>query len=91
MLYESFGYPHMAFNNTYGLALVTQEVYDQTLDIITRPGGVQDQILTCRSQGAEGDPLELGNNATVNEACVNATNLAYTEIQGVFASSNVCT
>jgi hypothetical protein len=88
-LYEMPEYPHMAFNNTYGLETIPKEVYKAALDANYQTGGCQDQTLKCRELGAQGDPLELGNNATVNEACAAAFAFCFSKVQGVYAVSNV--
>jgi carboxypeptidase C (cathepsin A) len=62
-------YPHMAFNNTYGLQTINESVYDAAMLAYTKKGGVRDLINTCRQLAAEGDPTNQGNNVTVNLAC----------------------
>ena len=68
-LIQEPAYPEFAFNNTYGIQAINESTYRATLDAFNRPGGVKEQIETCRSLAAEGDPFNQGNNDTVNEAC----------------------
>jgi hypothetical protein len=84
-------YPDYAFNNTYGLQMIPKDVYEAAVAADVGPGGCQDQILECQKLGNEWDPLELGNNATVNAICANATGFCFSEVQGVYALSNVST
>ncbi|KAF2837047.1 alpha/beta-hydrolase [Patellaria atrata CBS 101060] len=65
-------YPHMAFNNTYGIQTVNETVYEAMLDALNRPGGCRDKINDCRAAAAIGDPSQRGLNDTVNEICQDA-------------------
>jgi len=42
----------------------------------------------CRALVAEGDPERFGNNETVNEACLAATNLCFFGIQGTYQATS---
>ena len=70
--YSLEGFPQYAYNNTYGVRFINETVYNQAIDSITMPGGVIDSTKQCRALGLEGDPAFLGNNCTVNDACMNA-------------------
>lgn len=73
LLYQTPSYADILYNNTYDLQVINQTVYDEAINSFTEPGGCRDLILACRTAAAQGDPLNLGNNATVNSACINAT------------------
>ncbi|CAJ2503139.1 Uu.00g105330.m01.CDS01 [Anthostomella pinea] len=81
------GYPTFAFNNTYGLEIYPEQVYDMVMGNITEPEtGCYALIDNCRALAAEGDPLSFGNNQTVNEACVAATNVCWGVVQGTYGA-----
>jgi len=85
---ESF--PEFAYKNTYGIQAYSQEIYDAARTNFTKPGGCADLIAACRAAAAEGDPLGYGNNETVNELCVGATNFCFGVVQGAYTTySNV--
>ena len=60
----------MAYNNTYGIQLINETTYVESLRGFAEPGGCLDRVSRCRALVAEGDPDFNGNNVTVNEACV---------------------
>ena len=73
LLTQELSYPHMAYNNTYGIQTINETLYQQAVDNFYRPQtGCKDLILYCQALAAEGDPLALGNNDTVNAACGDA-------------------
>ncbi|KAH7324232.1 Alpha/Beta hydrolase protein [Stachybotrys elegans] len=79
------GYPTFAFNNTYGLEIYPEDVYNQIMERVTdQDTGCYGLVDRCRALAAEGDPLSFGNNQTVNEACVAATQLCFVELQGAY-------
>ena len=84
------GWPEYYYNNTYGVHFLSEDQYNLVVDNITTPGGVVDLINQCRALGLAGDPMFLGNNETVNEAC----QLSFVQSEGVLLSSpalnNVC-
>lgn len=82
-LIQEPSYPHMAYNNTYGIQAINQSVYETAMTAFTQPGGVRDLIETCRTLAAEGDPENQGNNATVNSACSDA-NTATWDVEGPY-------
>ncbi|KAF2461314.1 Alpha/Beta hydrolase protein [Lineolata rhizophorae] len=66
------GYPEMAFNNTYGIQVINETVYNASLDAYYGEGGCHDQIAHCRELAREFDPTNQGVNDTVNEICDDA-------------------
>jgi hypothetical protein len=62
-------YPNFTRNNTYGIELYSEAMYDSAMQNFTKPGGCRDLIEECRELAEVGDPEYLGNNNTVNEAC----------------------
>lgn len=77
-------FPEYAYNNTYGFQGVSEEIYEELMMNMTKSGGCNDLIKQCRDLAAVGDPLELGNNATVNDACAASTAYCMTYVQGAF-------
>lgn len=73
MLHQVRSYPEIAYNNTYGKQFIPKAVYEESLRNLTQPGGCNDLIRQCRALAAIGDPEYSGSNATVNAACVLAT------------------
>lgn len=51
-------------------------------------GGCLDQINLCRSAAALSDPEGLGTNETVNQYCVEATYLCYSQIQMAYQANS---
>lgn len=86
LLAQGLSYPEMAYNNTYGIQVINETVYQQAVDDWSRPQGCRDLILTCRALASEGDPMAFGNNQTVNEACVEADQFCSTQVEGPFFS-----
>ncbi|KAL6241242.1 hypothetical protein RBB50_011921 [Rhinocladiella similis] len=82
-LVQEPSYPEMAFNNTYGIKAINQSIYDTAMKSFTSPGGVRELIETCRALGAEGDPENQGNNATVNDACAEANDATW-DLEGPY-------
>jgi hypothetical protein len=80
----------MAFKNTYGIEAVPREIYEAAKTNFTKPGGCSDLIKACRTAAALGDPLEMGNNQTVNQVCMGATEICFGLVQGALTTySNV--
>ncbi|OAP60446.1 hypothetical protein AYL99_05448 [Fonsecaea erecta] len=75
--YSMQGYPQFAYNNTYDVHFIPEGVYKEAMDNITKPQGCMDLMKTCRALGQMGDPQFNGNNQTVNEACMQATELCF--------------
>jgi hypothetical protein len=82
------GYPEFARNNTFGLQIYSEEVYDYVVEKLNEPEtGCYALIDKCRALAEEGDPDNFATNQTVNDACVGATLLCYGEIQGAYSAN----
>ncbi|KAI5864095.1 serine carboxypeptidase [Durotheca rogersii] len=77
-------YPHIAFNNTYGIQAVNESVYLQMVDALERPGGCRDQIDECRALARARDPENRGVSSEVNEACSAAETFCSNEVRGPY-------
>lgn len=62
-------YPNIAFNNTYGLQLISQSDYNAAMDYFPT---CAEQIMECRAMAAQLDPTNQGGNSRVDDACANA-------------------
>jgi carboxypeptidase C (cathepsin A) len=80
---QELSYPHMAYNNTYGIKAINETIYNQSVEAYTMPGGVRDLIIQCQEAAAAGDPENTGNNATVNQICSD-TNFASYDVEGPY-------
>ncbi|WAO88845.1 Hypothetical protein NCS54_00620700 [Fusarium falciforme] len=79
------GYPMFGHNNTYGIQVLSEDVYEELMTNIVAPDeGCYALIDRCRALVSEGDPERFGTNETVNEACVEATNMCFGVIQGAY-------
>lgn len=79
------GYPDYAYNNTYGVRFGTEALYEEALHNFTKPGGCEDLVEECRASGLVGDPDFTGNNATVNELCMEAFTFCTAYVVGSFS------
>lgn len=87
VLYQAEWYPDMAYNNTYGLELISKETFDEVKTAYLQPDGCRDMILECRHIGDTYDPEQTGLNSTVNTVCLNALiYCAMDVVQGPYAS-----
>ncbi|XXG97922.1 hypothetical protein Hte_004238 [Hypoxylon texense] len=77
-------YPHIAYNNTYGLETVNETVYLAMVDALERPGGCRDQIDDCRALALVYDPDNVGVNETVNRVCSSAETFCSSEVRGPY-------
>ncbi|KAI0202606.1 carboxypeptidase S1 [Astrocystis sublimbata] len=77
-------YPHMAYNNTYGIQAVNETIYHSMIDAWERKGGCRDQIATCIDVSKASDPENLGINSTVNRICAAAENFCSSQVRGPF-------
>lgn len=78
---EAFGYPHLAYNNTYGIQVYNESVYNEVMRQVVAPKtGCHDALDACRALASEGDPYGYGNNQTVNQACLFATEACYEKV-----------
>ena len=73
LLTQAYYYPDQAYNNTYNLKVIPEDVYHEAKNNFTKPNGCADQIKQCRELGEQYDPEYLGINATVNKVCFDAT------------------
>lgn len=71
---QAFSYAQYPYNNTYGIQLITREVYSLANFEISGPGGCLELIAKCRKAATAGDPNDFGNNKTVDRICLQATN-----------------
>jgi hypothetical protein len=78
-------YPEFAVNNTYGLQTITEDVYREAVNNITKEGGCSDLTDACRSLAAS-DPENVGTNDTVNAACASATQYCFQFVQGAYTA-----
>jgi carboxypeptidase C (cathepsin A) len=85
-LIQGLSYPTMAYNNTYDIKAIDRTEYDNIIYYWSRAGGLRELVQTCRDLAAEGDPMNRGNNATVNAACSEA-NMATAYVETPYASS----
>ncbi|OTA94003.1 hypothetical protein M434DRAFT_72052 [Hypoxylon sp. CO27-5] len=77
-------YPHIAYNNTYGLETVNQTIYQGMVDALERPGGCRDQINDCRALSVVYDPDNIGVNDTVNKVCSDAESFCSSYVRGPY-------
>ncbi|KAL2003970.1 hypothetical protein VTN02DRAFT_1266 [Thermoascus thermophilus] len=84
LLTQELSYPHMAYNNTYGIQAINDTLYQASLDAWSQPGGCRDLILECQRLASEGDPQFHGNNATVNAACSEASQFCSDNVEGAY-------
>lgn len=84
LLTQELSYPQMAYNNTYGIQAINQTVYEQSVNDFNKPGGCKDRILKCHALADEGDPNFIGNNATVNVACMDADSYCSNNVEGPY-------
>jgi carboxypeptidase C (cathepsin A) len=61
------------YNNTYNTSFLSDDVYLEVQNNLTKAGGCYDQIGQCRSLVAASDPEGKGTNDTVNAICATAT------------------
>ncbi|TQV97615.1 hypothetical protein V2A60_006642 [Cordyceps javanica] len=89
MLYQGEWFPEQAYNNTYGLQVITKDAYEEAVENFTKPGGCRDQITKCRRFGELYDPDQLNASPNVTTACVRATIYCFTYVLGAYeAASN---
>ncbi|KAI1434959.1 carboxypeptidase S1 [Xylaria sp. CBS 124048] len=79
-----FSYPHMAFNNTYGIQAVNETIYLGMVDALNREGGCLDQIADCIAVSEVYDPNNIGINATVNKICMDAETFCVNEVRSPY-------
>lgn len=84
LLYQASLFPDMAYNNTYGLQIYNETIYDIAKNDWAKPDGCRDMITQCRALGDLYDPEQLSINATVNDVCVEAELYCSTNVLGVY-------
>lgn len=84
LLVQAPSYPQYAYNNTYGLQAINKTIADKALNDFYKPNGCRDKINVCRTLAAQSDPLNYGNNRTVNLACRDADNYCTNQLEGPF-------
>jgi hypothetical protein len=83
-------YPQFAINNTYDLQAIPPSMAEEATVNVTKPGGCRDLLIRCRTLADQGDAGFRGDNATVNQACVEATEFCLSYVLGAYdAFSNV--
>ena len=85
---EAQFYPHFAFNNTYGLRTITEELYRDSLNNLTKPDGCHDLIKACRILGTVSDQEQTGRNRTVNAACALASTYCFEFVLGAYFTTS---
>jgi carboxypeptidase C (cathepsin A) len=86
-LLQTETYPTQAHNNTYSFKAISDELFLESQNNYTKPGGCRDLIQQCRTQGALSDPDEVNLNETVNALCTSATDYCYMYVLGAYAAS----
>jgi carboxypeptidase C (cathepsin A) len=81
-------YPHIAYNNTYGIEAINFTLYNQSLNAYERPGGCRDQINDCHTVARVFDPANTGINATVNQICSAAEGFCTREVRAPYIQTS---
>ena len=79
-------YPHIAYNNTYGIKTVNESIYNQMTTGYYGQGGCRDQINTCRQLSLQYDPTQRGLNASVNDVCEDAETYCTTHVRDLYTT-----
>jgi carboxypeptidase C (cathepsin A) len=74
-------YPHIAYNNTYGIQAVNATVHAQMVEGYYGAGGCRDQIARCRALSVQYDATQRGLNASVNAVCQAAESYCTTHVR----------
>lgn len=82
-------YPEFAYRNTYGLEVISEQVYEDSKHNFTKPGGCLDLALKCKDLEDKLDPTNQGNNAHVNDVCILANGYCYANVLGGYIASGV--
>ena len=77
-------YPHIAYNNTYGIQAVNETIFNQMNDALYRPGGCRDQVNYCIGNSTLYDPTQRGFNTTVNKICQAAETFCSNQVRGPY-------
>ncbi|KUI74065.1 hypothetical protein VM1G_09709 [Cytospora mali] len=78
-------WPTYALNNTYGIKTIPDEAYEIAASNVTT---CYDIIHECRAAAAMYDPAGTGSVDEVNEACLEAVNLCFGVVQGIYTESS---
>ncbi|PLB44803.1 carboxypeptidase S1 [Aspergillus steynii IBT 23096] len=84
---EGSFYPEFAYRNTYGVKVISKEIYEASKHNFTKPGGCLDLALQCKELADRLDPLNVGNDVQVNELCVLANQYCYVNVLGGYVAS----
>jgi hypothetical protein len=82
-------YPHIAYNNTYGIEAISKHEYEKSTTAFRKPGGCLDRSFECRRLARELDPENRGDSVEVNEACGVADLVCYKELLVPYGKSGV--
>jgi carboxypeptidase D len=69
ILTQVTSYPRMAFNNTYGIQVITQAEYDAAMAAFPE---CKRRVEACRAFSRDKDPGETGSFDEVNTACMDS-------------------
>ena len=89
LLIQEESYPKMAYNNTYGIQVITQQQYESSLSNYTKPGGAKDLITACYEATAKLKNGDEGDNVKVNKICKDASDYVNSYVEGVFFEAEV--
>jgi hypothetical protein len=82
---SAIGYPHQAYNNTYGIEAYGKVLYDQVMGNITAPNvGCYNLADQCRAAAKELDPTSQGTNPKVNAVCQAASAVCIGTVLGTY-------
>ncbi|PHH89440.1 hypothetical protein CDD83_6045 [Cordyceps sp. RAO-2017] len=82
---EGTARPEMAFDkNTYGIRFISQEERDAAQKAFDQKDGCREKLLKCDEIGRAKDPDQFGNNNEVNEACSDADNFCFDQVDGAY-------
>lgn len=70
-------YPQMAYNNTYGIQLISETQYEAAVASFAE---CQKMVETCQTLAQQHDPHAYGNATDVNQACNNAYDYCFATV-----------
>lgn len=83
------GNVEFAYNNTYDLPAITEDIYEEAMHNITKPeDGAFALIDACQAAVAEGDPDNTGANSEVNLVCLAAMEVFFEHIQAIYENNS---
>ena len=80
-------YPKFAYNNTYGIQAISLADQLTTANAFLSADGCQQQILECRAAVTSQDPLNNGDEPSVDKICSDAVSWCATNVVGPYTSS----